>query len=139
MDLPKQFHSHELAGLPTIDDSLLHKAINLFANNKSCANDTIVSEMLNAFDEDVLEMLAEAFIKRILNTESEFIWKNKEEDDAHVIRYEYDPRPDKLDSYEPKRKRELATDTNEDQRWGLEDGRWQKRCRRDVWVGERSE
>ncbi len=73
VDLTKQFHSHELAGLPTIDGSLLRKAINLFANNKGCANDTIVSEMLNALDEDVLEMLAEAFIKIILNTESEFI------------------------------------------------------------------
>ncbi len=28
-DLTKQFHSHELAGSPTIDGSLLRKAINL--------------------------------------------------------------------------------------------------------------
>ena len=62
VNLKKQFHSHQLAGLPTIDDSLLRKSIKLFANNKSCANDTIVSEMLNVLDEDVLELLAEAFI-----------------------------------------------------------------------------
>ena len=35
VNLKKQFHSHQLAGLPTIDGSLLRKAINLFANNKS--------------------------------------------------------------------------------------------------------
>ncbi len=75
VDLTKQFHSHELAGLPTIDGSLLRNAINLFANNKGCAADAIVSEMLSVLDEDVLETLAEAFINRILNTESEFIWK----------------------------------------------------------------
>ncbi len=53
----------------------------------------------------MLETLADAFIKRMLNTESDFIWKNPEVDDAHVIRYKYDPRPDKLDDYEPTRKR----------------------------------
>ena len=42
--------------------------------------------MLNVLDEDVLDILAEAFTKRILNTESEFIWK-KPDDDEHVIRY----------------------------------------------------
>ena len=60
--------------------------------------------MLNALDEDVLELLAEAFIKRILNTESEFIWK-KQGDDVHVLRYPYDPGPDKLDDHAPMRKR----------------------------------
>ena len=57
-------------------DVFLEKAINLFKNNKSCADDKIVSEMLNVLDEDALDILAEAFIKGILNTESEFIWKN---------------------------------------------------------------
>ena len=59
-----------MAALPTIDGSLLRKAINLFKNNKSCAEDKIVSEMLNVLDEDVLDILAEAFLKRILNTEA---------------------------------------------------------------------
>ena len=77
VDLTKSFHSHELAALPTIDGSLLRKAINLFKNNKSCAEDKIVSEMLNVLDEDVLDTLAEAFVKRILNTEAGPIQKKK--------------------------------------------------------------
>ncbi len=102
----------------------------LFANNKSCANYTIVSEMLNDLDEDVLETLADAFIKGILNTESEFIWKNKEEDDAHVIRYDYDPRPDKLDNYEPTGKRHRDGGSNDHPHlWRMENGRWHKRSR----------
>ena len=103
VNLSKKFHSHQLAGLPTIDGSLLRKAINLFANNKSCANDTIVSEMLNVLDEDVLELLAEAFIKRILNTETDDLQKEPE-DSAHVIRYPYDPGPARLDDHRPVKK-----------------------------------
>ncbi len=33
----------------------------------------VVAEMLNVLDEDVLETLAEAFTKRILNIESQFV------------------------------------------------------------------
>ncbi len=77
-----------------------------------------------------METLADAFIKRILNTESEFIWKNKEEDDAHVIRYEYDPRPDKLGNYEPKKKRDREGEFNDDPHlYRMENGRWRKRSR----------
>ena len=47
--------------MPRIDGALLRKAINLFANNKSCADDNAVSEMLSVLDEDVLDMLAVAF------------------------------------------------------------------------------
>ena len=59
--------------------------------------------------------------------------KNKEEDDAHVIRYEYDPRPDKLDNYEPKRKRgqDGGGTTDDPSLWWLENGRWHKRSRRE--------
>ena len=149
VDLNKQFHFHELAGLPTIDGSLLRKAINSFASNKSCAKDTIVSEMLNVLDEDVLELLAEAFTKRILNTESDFIWKEPEES-AYVIRYPYDPGPDKLDNHTPTRKRgldaeesvarlvyQVATDSEalDPNLWRLESGRWTKRRRQDEIAG----
>ena len=72
VDLNKQFYHHELGRLPTVDDSLIRRAITLFAKNKSCASDTIVAEMLGVLDEDVLE-LAEAFSKKILNTETNFI------------------------------------------------------------------
>ena len=75
VDLDKQFHRRELDGLPRIDGALLKKAINLFKNNKSCASDQTFSEMLSVLDEDILETLAEAFSKIILNVEGEFIWK----------------------------------------------------------------
>ena len=78
MDLDKQFQRHELDGLPRIDGSLLKKAINLFKNNKSCADDLVVAEMLSVLDEDILETLAESFIKRLLNTEDEFILEEAE-------------------------------------------------------------
>ncbi len=68
-------------------------------------------------DEDVLETLADAFIKRFMNTESDFIWKNPEKDDAHVIRYKYDPLPDRLDDYEPTRERERDFEGNADKGW----------------------
>ena len=62
-----------LGGLPTIDGCLLRKATSLFANNKSCASDKIVAEMLSVLDEDVLKILAKAFIKQILSAEMEFV------------------------------------------------------------------
>ena len=56
--------------MPRIDGPLLRRAINLFAKGKSCADDHVVAEMLTALDEDVIDMMAEAFEKRILNKES---------------------------------------------------------------------
>ncbi len=59
--------------MPRIDGALLRKAINLFANSKSCAEVNVVSEMLNVLDEDVLDMLAAAFenisVSRVSNCE----------------------------------------------------------------------
>ena len=75
VDLEKQYRRADLEGSPRIDGALLKKAINLFRNSKSCASDQIVSEMLSVLDEDILDTLAEAFIKRILNVVGEFIWK----------------------------------------------------------------
>ncbi len=50
----------DLHGMRRIYGALLRKAINLCANNKSCADDNVVSEMLRVLDEDVLDLLAEA-------------------------------------------------------------------------------
>ncbi len=55
--------------MPRIDGALLRTAINLFASNKSCAEDNVVSEMLRALDEDVPDMVAEAIETRVLNRE----------------------------------------------------------------------
>ena len=54
---------------------ILRRAINLFKNNKSCASDKIVAELLSVFDEDIFESLAEAFPTTVLNVEGDFIWK----------------------------------------------------------------
>ena len=68
-DLEKKFRREDLDELPRIDGPLLRKAISLFKNNKSCAADRVVAEMLSALDEDLLETLAEAFSRRTLNNE----------------------------------------------------------------------
>ena len=65
VDLNRQFHNHEL--LPTIDGSLL-KHINLFANNKSCASDQIIAEMLGVLDEDVRRRLRRGSSTRSLSS-----------------------------------------------------------------------
>ena len=59
--LEATFQKSDLGGMPRIDGALLRKAINMFANNKSCADDGVVSEMLNVLHEDVLDMMAVAF------------------------------------------------------------------------------
>ncbi len=64
--------------------------------------------MLGLLDEDVLELLAEASTNMILNTESEFLWKEPRES-ACVLRYPHDPGPDKLDNH--RRKGEAGSDT----------------------------
>ena len=60
-----------------IDGALLRRAINLFASDPSCADDKVVSDMLNVLDEDVLDMLAAVSENKILSREavgnSEFI------------------------------------------------------------------
>ena len=61
--LEDQFNKKDLEGMPRIDGSLVRRAINLFAKGKSCAEDHVVSEMLTILDEDVIDMMAEAFEK----------------------------------------------------------------------------
>ncbi len=82
---------------------MLRKAINIFKNNKSCAADKVVAEMHSVLGEDLLETLAEAFSRRILNNEDNAIWRAPRDSD-HVIRYEYDPGPDKLGDVKRPRK-----------------------------------
>jgi hypothetical protein len=81
--------------------------INLFENNKSCADDMVVAEMLSVLDEDILETLAEAFTKRIFNTESQFVWKKTREHPQ--TSHPYDQRPDILGGH--KKPRNTANDT----------------------------
>ncbi len=49
----------------------MRKALSLFATNKSCAGDTVISVMLRVIDEDVLDLLAEAIEARVFNRENE--------------------------------------------------------------------
>ena len=98
VDLTRKFKREDLEELPRIDGPLLRKAISLFKNNKSCAGDKVVAEMLGALDEDILETLAEAFTRRVLSNEDHLIWKAPR-DSHHVIRYPYDPGPDRLDDF----------------------------------------
>ena len=53
-------------------------------------------------DEDILESLAEAFTKRILNIEGEFILKAPRSS-PFVLRYPYDHGPDVLDDFKRRR------------------------------------
>ena len=65
--LDDRFNRKDLEGMLRIDRALLRKAISLFASNKSSADDSVVAEMLSVLDEDVLDMLAEAFEARNLS------------------------------------------------------------------------
>ena len=100
MRLEDSFDSKNLEGMPRIDGLLLRKAINLFANNESCADDGVVSEMLSVLAEDVLEMLAAAFERRILNREegdeSEYINRSR---CSMFVEYPLDENVDKLDEH----------------------------------------
>ena len=62
--LEDHFSKKDLEGMPRVDGPLLRRAINLFAKGKSCADDHVVAEMLTALDEDVIDMMAEAFEKK---------------------------------------------------------------------------
>ena len=97
-ELERKFMREDFDELPRIDGPLLRKAISLFKDSKRCAADRVAAEMLSVLDEDLLETLAEAFSRRILNNEDNAIWKAPR-DSYHVIRYAYDPRPDKLDDF----------------------------------------
>jgi hypothetical protein len=62
---------------PRIDGAVLENVSNPFKNNRSCADDSVVAEMLSVLDEDAMDTLAEVFVARILSREnkSETIWK----------------------------------------------------------------
>ncbi len=57
MRLEDTFDDKDLQSMPKIDGALLKRAINLFKNNESCAEDHVVSEMLRVLDEDVLALV----------------------------------------------------------------------------------
>jgi hypothetical protein len=77
VDLKRSFHEEVLKPKPRIGGALLEKVFNLFKNNRNCADDSVVAEMLSVLDEDVMDTLAEVFVARILSREnrSETIWK----------------------------------------------------------------
>ena len=78
----------------------MRKAISLFANKRSCADDQVVSEMLNVLDEDVLDSLAEAVIKRILINQGGsggLSWEMLLS--SPLLAHPYDHDADKLDDF----------------------------------------
>mgnify|MGYP006914654879 CR=1 FL=1 len=78
----------DLQGMPRIGGANLREAIYLFANNKSCAGDNVVSEMLRVLDEDVLDSMAESIETRILSREGETDGAN--EGCSRFVQYPYD-------------------------------------------------
>ncbi len=81
-----------------IDRALLRKAIHLLANNKPCAEDSVVSEMLRVLDEDVLDMLAVAIETRVLNREGEKDGALTMEDCGSIfVQYPYGEKIDRRD------------------------------------------
>ena len=54
-----------------MDCSLLRECLSFFKPGKTCADDHIVAEMLQALDDDILEVVASAFKLRLLNHDSE--------------------------------------------------------------------
>ena len=104
--LGDKFDNKDLLGMPRIDGALLRKAINLFKNNKSCGEDSVVSEMLRVLDEDVLDFLAEAIETRVLNREND-----KEgaytttEANSRFVQFPYDENIDMRDGISNKRRR----------------------------------
>ena len=104
--LEDSFTERDLEGMPRIDGLLLRKAINLFANNKSCADDGVVAEMLSVLSEDVLETLAEAFVTRILNREgkepNDFVNNIKS---SRFVEYPAENPAERLDDHKNKNER----------------------------------
>ena len=87
-----------MEGMSRIDRALLRKAIHLLANNKPCAEDSVVSEMLRVLDEDVLDMLAEAIETRVLNREGEKDGALTMEDCGSIfVQYPYGEKIDRRD------------------------------------------
>ena len=103
--LEDHFEKSDPDGMPRIDGALLRRAISLFARGKSCADDDVVAEMLTVLDEDVLDMLAEAFVNRILNQEADndgaFIKKNRS---SRLVEYPRDESVDRRDGLGAKRR-----------------------------------
>ena len=103
--LEDHFEKGDLEGMPRIYGALLRGAINLFKKGKSCAGDDVVAEMLTVLDEDVLDMMAEAFEKRILNQEAQddglLIKKFRS---SMFVEYPTDESVDRRDGWSAKRR-----------------------------------
>ncbi len=132
MDLEKRFRYEDLGGLPRADGPLLKKAINLLKNNKSCAGDMVVAEMLSVLDEDIFETMAEAFTMTLFNTESQYVWK---------VIYPYAPKPDIFHGHKCFRISQeggwLKKTRTRKRRQGVTSGTWQARIMRTRQRGAR--
>jgi hypothetical protein len=77
----------------------------LFKNNKSCAEDNVVSEMLRVLDEDVLDLLADAIKLRILNREADVEEATTGARNSRFVQFPYDDNIDRRDGLGTKRRR----------------------------------
>ena len=91
--------------MPRIDGPLIKKAFSLFKNNKSCAEDNVVSEMLRVLDEDVLDLLADAIKLRILNREADVEEATTGARNSRFVQFPYDDNIDRRDGLGTKRRR----------------------------------
>ena len=104
--LDDKFKDSDFQGMPRIDGSLIRRAISLFKNNNSCAGDNVVSEMLRVLDEDVLDLIADAFKIRILNRENEDAEENTTGvTNSRFVQFPYDDNIDRRDGLGTKRHR----------------------------------
>ena len=72
-----KFGEADLANISQIDGDLVRSVILEFAKGKTCADDNVVIEMLQAFKSESMEAIAQAFKKRIMNRgkqEDKYIW-----------------------------------------------------------------
>ena len=67
----QRWHIRELDSLPPIDHNLIRSATENTCRNKTCAQDSLVADMLWKLDNEIFLTIAEASRYRILNHQSE--------------------------------------------------------------------
>ena len=77
----------------------------MFKNNKSCAEDNVVSEMLRVLDEDGLDLLADAIKIRNLNREDDVEEATTGARNSRFVQFPYDDNIDRRDGLGTKRRR----------------------------------
>ena len=67
----ERYRSVHLEGLPKLDGMLVKECVKQMGDNKTCADDGMVSEMLKALPSEAWEPLADIFKLRLLNVTTE--------------------------------------------------------------------